>query len=76
MLFEMMFATFVKLYLQHLWKKMFARQKNEDFIKFIQKYSLVLCMGVEMGKKNITNLIIGFSKRLQEQKNKMFCRKK
>jgi hypothetical protein len=43
-------------------------KKNEDFIKFIQKYSLVLCMGMEMGKKNITNLIIGLFKTITRAK--------
>jgi len=32
---------------------MFTRQKNEDSIKCIPKYSLILCMGVEMDKEKL-----------------------
>jgi hypothetical protein len=39
---------------------MFARQKNEEFIKFIPKYSLVLCMGVEMGKEKLQQILPTF----------------
>jgi len=74
MFFETMFATFVKLCLQHLWRKMFVRQKKK-IIKFIQKYSLVLCMGVEWVKKTITNLTSLF-KTIIKEKKKMLCRKK
>ncbi len=54
-------SCFLKWCLQHLWsyicsiceERCLQGKKNEDFIKFIQKYSLVLCMGVEMGKKKL-----------------------
>jgi hypothetical protein len=32
---------------------MFTKQKSENFINFIPKYNLVLCMGVEMGKEKL-----------------------
>jgi len=35
-------------------------KKNEDFIKFIPKYSLVLCMGVEMGKEKLQQILPTF----------------
>jgi len=63
-----MFGAFVE-------KDVCKNKKNEDFLKFIQKYSLVLCMGVEWVKKPITNLT-GLFKTIIKEKNKMLCRKK
>jgi ribosomal protein S25 len=41
-----MFVVFVK-------KDVYKAKKNVNPIKFISKYSLVLCMGVEMGKEKL-----------------------
>jgi hypothetical protein len=43
MFFGVMFAAFVK-------KDVCKTKKDENFIKFIPKYSLLLCMGMELGK--------------------------
>ncbi len=53
----------VELCLQFLWKKMFTKQKNENFIKFMSKYNLTLCMGMEMSKEKLQlTLLIGLFK--------------
>jgi hypothetical protein len=37
---------------------MFTKQKNENFTKFISKYSLVLCMGMKMGKVKLQQTLL------------------
>jgi hypothetical protein len=52
MLSGVMFAAIVKLCLQFFCGKRYLQsKKNENFIKFISKYNLTLCMGMEMSKE-------------------------
>jgi hypothetical protein len=76
MLFGVMFVAIVELCLQFLQKEMFAKQKNENFIKFMSKHNLTLCIGMEMSKEKLQQTLLVYSKQLQEHKERMLCKKK
>jgi hypothetical protein len=61
-----MFAAIEKLCLQFCGKRCLLCKKYENFIKFISKYNLTLCMGMEMSKeKQQQTLLTGLFKTIK-----------